>query len=1398
MKNKLSLYNFMLSIIIVLAMMPWQIVLAESTNVRNDNEDVIKLTAVQETAESIAWQTTYNQYGHLEGDVVLHFNAGSSKVQKLKWFNASGVSETLPLTQSEAAFKQIVSNYRQYKQGKEDYPEQVTRFETELLELENNLQAAISNYSNQESPLSANIEQANSQLTTNQATIASLENQINQHAAALIPIDENTDEQTRAKNAATETSILELQNQIAWLQTANSELSYSISEWQAQLDSLSQAITVAQTTRDQFAQTRPVDPYDQVMEDSWKVILQKDPNVEQYAIYLPQDQQAYTFEWSVSFDEYHDTISISNATQLNQQSYQVTYEIPEVKKEVTTESSSESDASTNSETSESESESESSESDSESSDESTTETNSDETNESSDETRSEHQIFISDSQTIAQTLTIPADTLVPSEQLDILASQIEGFQYWYFQAIDKPETSGTEAAEIETFSIESYLAQNPIDFVMQLTDDVIVTSSELRFDLSQPITTDGILIPVVSTDTYHLVEFADDDTLIEQLLVKEGVVIPETFLPPINITDDDIVFWTHEEIAETVIPVDNVTSMDEKQRIDPREAFDLTQPISSDIYLEGVRDQDYHFIELDYQKDDLKKGLFVADGQAVPQEQLIDIVASQETEAIIAFLSEEAGLYSPLYHAVNETVGGEQFLIEPETTNLGEEVTALEAVTEDASLFVVYNRPLGNTGANQPQSAMRMFNPLMAAQVVTPTGLEIDKRVQLVDGYVNTWDITLEIKGQKKEERLADIVIVIDQSDSMSRNSRMVNAKNAATTFVNQFNDYPGVNIGVIGYDTDARTINQLTANRAQVTRSINQMNYVDYPSNGPYGGHAQGFTNIQAGLYHARNMLNNSSRPNVPKYVVILSDGDPTKSYALNYNQFGVMANSESFSYRNYVMNEAYQMGLSSNYNSIVGTGTANQDEFQLFQSFMGNFYMRHSVNAIKEAGFVKDMGATIYSIGLDIGGNTTANSVMRRVATSANHFRTASSSDLNAIFNQISSDIVRTLPAASNMRIEDQMGDGFVVSNVSTIHASQGTATYDATSRTIYWNAGDLNLPANSDTKTATMTYRIEIDPSFLQVNNATTQRWFKANNFARLTYDNNRTADFPIPQIDPVLINFKKLLFDKDSQLIGADARRFDITLRDPAGDLVETIHLRANETLTSTVLRKVGQYTVEEVRAFDMNDQPIPLEDFEAEVLIGTTTTAGKKAVFTISNNTASRPQGDVAVTIKNREAVKAYDLSIRKVSGLNTNQALSGASFELRTSPNGDVAMNIEGQPLRATTNSQGEIDFSQIPLGNYYLVETSPPAGFLGIADPIEIEVSRESFEGSSDILLAFDPDYVTFIDGEPPTIEVKNYPVGEFPHTGGMGTVVYYVTGMMMIAIASFGALKYHRRRSI
>lgn len=222
----------------------------------------------------------------------------------------------------------------------------------------------------------------------------------------------------------------------------------------------------------------------------------------------------------------------------------------------------------------------------------------------------------------------------------------------------------------------------------------------------------------------------------------------------------------------------------------------------------------------------------------------------------------------------------------------------------------------------------------------------------------NYFDITLRVQTRTKaEEPDVAVVIVMDVSNTMKEimggTTRIKAAQEAAAKFITDFANRSSSNkdikrqIGFVAFNTDAKEIFKLQPcmDTTTATNLINDMNnktndIMDVPN---YGKSHSRFTNIEAGLKKANDMLSKSNASS--KHIIFLSDGFPTTYISSGYSGYDPYDTTGKIFYD-------YVSGKKCLY------GTSYSDEA--------------AIRARKMATNVKNNGINIYSIGVDVGGQT------------------------------------------------------------------------------------------------------------------------------------------------------------------------------------------------------------------------------------------------------------------------------------------------------------------------------------------------------------------------------------------------------------------------------------------
>ena len=158
--------------------------------------------------------------------------------------------------------------------------------------------------------------------------------------------------------------------------------------------------------------------------------------------------------------------------------------------------------------------------------------------------------------------------------------------------------------------------------------------------------------------------------------------------------------------------------------------------------------------------------------------------------------------------------------------------------------------------------------------------ITLTKTAKRYDDYGRKSRVALNVSANSYTKSLKlDVVLVLDGSGSMAYGpngkkdkvnvnnpSRLTSAKKAAKTFISTLiTDDDNVKIGLVEYGESIKNTQALT----EIEKILN--NFIDNKYS------ASGGTNLQAGIEKAHKLLDNGSREDSKKLVVILTDGIPT-----------------------------------------------------------------------------------------------------------------------------------------------------------------------------------------------------------------------------------------------------------------------------------------------------------------------------------------------------------------------------------------------------------------------------------------------------------------------------------------------------------------------------------------
>ena len=225
------------------------------------------------------------------------------------------------------------------------------------------------------------------------------------------------------------------------------------------------------------------------------------------------------------------------------------------------------------------------------------------------------------------------------------------------------------------------------------------------------------------------------------------------------------------------------------------------------------------------------------------------------------------------------------------------------------------------------------------AQAIDLAAPEHSKTISSNDD--GTYTLSLDVTGRKGSQsetvtQKTDIVLVMDTSGSMDfrmdkdkdarpGESRLDYAKTAANDLVNSVvkNGSDDVRVAVVSFNKNAQTVVGYTSDKGELRRGID-------------GLWADDGTNWEAGLAAANGL---TARDGAKKYVVFLSDGEPTYRYEkhsfLGYSWTEVAGNGRYYEQANFdhAVAEAKKRGNATLFSVAVGSTQKVSERMSSFQ---------------------------------------------------------------------------------------------------------------------------------------------------------------------------------------------------------------------------------------------------------------------------------------------------------------------------------------------------------------------------------------------------------------------------------------------------------------------------------
>ncbi len=218
--------------------------------------------------------------------------------------------------------------------------------------------------------------------------------------------------------------------------------------------------------------------------------------------------------------------------------------------------------------------------------------------------------------------------------------------------------------------------------------------------------------------------------------------------------------------------------------------------------------------------------------------------------------------------------------------------------------------------------------------------VNLNKTAAPVSGKSNEFDLEFSVLGEAiTRGKNADIILVLDKSGSMRENissskSKAAVLEEAADRFIDAVlsSQQSGDNrVAVVAYSDEAQIRQTFTSNKTTAKNSYN--NFYNLSDGG---------TNSESGFIKARELFGTSFRMGAEKYVIYMTDGEPTQYYDINGEVVG-LGNEFDVNAKNAAIEEA---NLLKNYGGsgikiyTIGFAPSNTSDMQALLNPSTNSY--------------------------------------------------------------------------------------------------------------------------------------------------------------------------------------------------------------------------------------------------------------------------------------------------------------------------------------------------------------------------------------------------------------------------------------------------------------------------
>lgn len=685
---------------------------------------------------------------------------------------------------------------------------------------------------------------------------------------------------------------------------------------------------------------------------------------------------------------------------------------------------------------------------------------------------------------------------------------------------------------------------------------------------------------------------------------------------------------------------------------------------------------------------------------------------------------------------------------------------------------------------------------------VKSDGIKISKNIYPSD-LENYFDIVLEVQTKQKavDPDLA-VVIVMDISNTMTESlgdsTRLKEARKASNEFIDLFANRSEENknidrkLGFVAFNTSAHEIIKLgncdNSNKKQLKEDIRTRINAEMKGTDPNGSrYTERFTNIEAGLQMAKDMLDKSSASK--KYIVFLSDGFPTTYIKDGYT-----------GYNPYTEGGFYD----SVKKASLPYGTSYSDQ--------------SAIKAREKATEVKASGIGIYSVGVGIGGQTIQKfidqtkekkwSVVDRTsetyeigsAQSADSYKNWLKNSIGSgyyydvestggisnafedIFKQImilseatwvTEDPMNSSTQPKTIEFVGMYGEKDILSD-EVVPSSKypNKASFDLKTDKLNWDLKKSTPIKKGDTYIYTLKYRVRLKN---ELEEFAENKAYKTNGITTLNYtvkENNKSRDgkleFPIPQVKGHLgkIEFNKLSSYLNKPLSGVE---FEIK-HDPTCECMnERKHISDDFSMTSTsnsegkvTFDKIPsghKYILHEIKTDEYHD--LDETEYKFEVSYGNTTPDFKDKEIINNHKTKN-------LTIEKVVEGVSYNKSFKfEINAKYKDENLNGKF--IATINNKDEEVEFINGKLEISLKDKDKITINNLPYGMKFTIKELDSEGFIV---KYKINSSKVIYSNSTEVITLDDDVDILFTN-------ISGY---QLPATGSAGMLILLIMGSLLM----------------